>query len=394
METSTASCSTTETSTVSCVGFMDRALALEQSGRSVIHLEKGELDFDTPEVVRRSAVAALDAGETRYADSRGLQPLREAICAYYAGVYGVTVSPERVLVTSGSSPALLAALLATTSAGQEVVLPDPGYPAYRTLVETAGGRPVAVSTEPDGFRVVAASMLRHVTPATAAVLVNTPSNPTGSILAAPELAELARSEVTVIADEVYEPLVFDDAQRRSILQHSGEAVVVNSFSKAFAMTGWRLGYVIVPDGLLDRFTRIIQDAYVGANAFVQRAAVTALEHADTIQSEWRATLQARRDALVRGVTALGFDVVVEPQGAFYVFAKLPEPHRDSAAFSLRLLDEAGVAVTPGREFGPSGEGCVRFSYSASTDAIAEGLGRIEDFLASYTERRQEACHGA
>lgn len=376
----------------SCVGLMDRALAIERSGRRVVHMEKGELDFDTPEVVRRTAVKALEDGLTRYEESLGLGELREAICSYYEHVYGVMIAPERVLVTSGSSPALLAVLLALVGPGDEVLLTDPAYPAYRTLVELAGGCAVPVPTVADGFRPVAASLLRHVTPATTAVVVNSPGNPTGTVAADSELAAFARCGLTVVADEVYEPLVFDPSLRRSLLQYTSSAVVVNSFSKSFAMTGWRLGYAIVPDWLLEDMTRIVQDGYVAANTFVQRAAVSALHHATEIQEEWRAVLARRRDVLVEGLSAVGFDIAAEPQGAFYVLARLPEPHSDAVTFARRLLDEAAVAITPGDVFGPSAAGLVRFSYSTGEQAIAEGLERLERFLTSY-KAAQEVCHG-
>lgn len=392
MDSTTSTCGQAS-STPTCVGFMDRALGMERAGHRVIHMEKGELDFDTPEAIRRSAVAALDAGHTRYCDSRGLPQLREAISAYYARTYGVEVPPARVLVTSGSSPGLLAVMLAIAGPGRDVVLFDPGYPAYRTVVELAGARSVLAPTVGDGYRPTVRGLRGVADTEAAAVVVNSPSNPTGSVVPAGELAGLAASDLTVVADETYEALVFDGAARASVLQHDGDAVVVGSFSKSFAMTGWRLGYVIAPEGLVDRLTRIVQDSYVAANTFVQWAAVTALEHAEEVHGGWRATLLERRDALLAGLRELGFEVVAAPEGAFYVFARLPEAHPDCASFALRLLDETGVAITPGREFGPSGAGHLRFSYSTSVEAIREGLERLDSFLTSSTDQTEEVRHG-
>lgn len=363
-----------------CMGVVDQALALERSGRHVVHLEKGEPDFATPRVVVDSAIAALSAGKTRYTTSAGLIELREAICAHYQRTYHARVDPDQVIVTPGSSPALLISFLALVSPGDEVILPDPAYPSYRRLIEMTGAKPVHLSLRRSGFRYTAEAAAGLMTPATRAIVVNFPANPLGSVIDQAALASFARLGPTVISDEAYHGLSYTAAGDPSILQATGDAIVVSTFSKAFAMTGWRLGYCILPPHLVPRARTINQDSLVCAAAFTQWAAIEALAHAREITGGWRDELQARRDSLVSGLTRLGFEIAAPPMGAFYTFARLPAGHQDSYAFAARLLAQQGVAVTPGPEFGPDGEGYLRFSYATPVREIEEGLARIERFL--------------
>lgn len=363
-----------------CMGVVDKALALEQSGRNVIHLEKGEPDFATPRVVVDSAIAALNAGKTHYTISAGLAELREAICAHYMRVYGVKADPGQVIVTAGSSPALLISFLVLLAPGDEVILPDPAYPSYRRLIETTGARPVHLSLRRSGFKYTAQAAASLVTPATKAIVVNFPSNPLGSVIDRDGLASFSRLGPTVISDEAYHGLSYTADRDVSILEVAGDAIAVSTFSKAFAMTGWRLGYCILPAHLVPRAQTINQDALVCASAFTQWAAIEALAHAGQITRGWRDELRARRDCLVSGLTRLGFELAAPPMGAFYAFARLPGGYADSYAFAAELLDQQGVAVTPGPEFGPDGEGYLRFSYATGIPEIQEGLARIERFL--------------
>lgn len=363
-----------------CMGVVDKALALEHSGRDVVHLEKGEPDFATPGVVVDSAIAALQAGKTRYSISAGLIELRQAICAHYWRTYRVRVDPGQVVVTPGSSPALLISFLVLLSPGDEVILPDPAYPSYRRLIEITGAKPVHLSLRRSGFRYTAQAAASLVTPATKAIVVNFPSNPLGSVIDREGLASFARLGPTVISDEAYHGLSYAADGDHSVLEVAADAIVVSTFSKAFAMTGWRLGYCILPPQLIARARTINQDALVGAATFTQWAGIEALAHAEEITRGWRDELRARRDCLISGLDRLGFEIAVPPMGAFYTFAKLPRGCSDSYTFAADLLDQQAVAVTPGPEFGPDGEGYLRFSYATPYREIVAGLARIERFL--------------
>jgi aspartate/methionine/tyrosine aminotransferase len=376
----------------SCIGVMDKALALDRDGGDVVHLEKGEPDFDTPPLVVEAAVDALRNGHTRYTTSTGLLELREAICGFYARVHAVDIDPERVIVNSGSSPALLTVLLAVLAPGDEVVLPDPAYSSYRRLVELAGAKPVHVPTRHDDFRYTADAAAAVIGPATKAIIINFPSNPIGSTADANLLTEFANLGPLVISDEVYQGMSYTDILDPTILSVTVDAVALQSFSKAYAMTGWRLGYAVLPSHLVSRVKAIHQDGFVCPNAFVQRAAIAALDHAEEIFDGWRGPLRERRDLLLAGLPELGFEIPCTPDGGFYVFAKLPPGHNDSYTFAARLLSEARVAVVPGPEFGPDGEGYVRLSYATPAPRIAEGLRRIGSFLTKPPSPRGET-HG-
>jgi aspartate/methionine/tyrosine aminotransferase len=364
----------------SCMGIVDEAARLERTGKPVIHLEKGELDLDTPEIVKQSAIEALHANRTRYSHSTGLPELREAISEYYQRTYGVAVEPACVLVNSGSSAAMLELCLALLKPGDEVVLPDPGYPAYPSFVTAAHGNPVWASAAGNGFMHSAEAVAEHITPATQAVVINFPSNPVGSIPDTDGLRAFAELGPVVISDEVYHGLAFDGTRPHTILEYTDNAVVVGSFSKSFAMTGWRLGYSIVPQRLRATLTRMHENLFVGTNTFVQWAAVTALQNAHTIQQRIREELQRRQERLLDALNATGLRLAYRPRGGFYALVRQPPDTGTSAQFAAELLEQTHVALTPGSAFGPSGEGCVRFSVSASSDQIVEGLARIAEFL--------------
>ncbi|MEV4892842.1 aminotransferase class I/II-fold pyridoxal phosphate-dependent enzyme [Nonomuraea sp. NPDC055795] len=367
-----------------CIGVMDDAQALERAGHDVIHLEKGEPDFASPEVVVEAAVEALRAGKTFYTDSAGLPELREAIGEHLRQVDGVEVPPARILINSGSSPALLSTFLAVCGPGDEVVLPDPAYPSYRRLIELAGATPVPVPTRRHGFAFTAEIAAPYIRPATRAILINFPSNPVGATATTEQLREFAQLGPLVISDEVYRGLSYTGESDPTILRVQPDAVMLNSFSKAFTMTGWRLGITVVPEALLARMKIIQQDGFVCANAFVQWAAVAAVRNAEKIVSGPRAEFAHRRDTLLAGLAELGFAVPHRPLGAFYAFAQLPDGHHDAYAFAADLLKDAHVAITPGPEFGADGDGFVRFSYATPAARIGEGLARIGAFL----DRRQ------
>ena len=367
------------TPSISCMGMVDRALALDRAGVDVIHLEKGELDLDTADEVTEAAIQALRDRRTRYTTSAGLPELRQAVCDYYLRAWGASIRPSQVFVNSGSSPALLTLLMAALEPGDEVLVPDPGYPAYPALVRAAGGRPVSVSSAATGFVARAETLREAITSATRAIVINSPANPTGAVLAEAALADFARLGPLVVSDDVYLELAFDRPGQRSILALTDEAAAVGSFSKAFNMTGWRLGYLIVPDRLTARVQELQENLFVCANSFVQWAGVTALADAEKYAAAVRAELRDRQDTLLRGLAELGLEVACPPRGGFYAFARLPERLLPSARFARDLLEQAHVAVTPGGEFGPSGEGYVRFSCAAPSARIEEAMRRIKAF---------------
>jgi (5-formylfuran-3-yl)methyl phosphate transaminase len=363
-----------------CMGIVDEAARLERLGKPVVHLEKGEMDLDTPEVVKEAAIRALRANRTRYSHSSGLPELRQAICDYYDRVYGVAVDPARVIVSSGSSPAMLELFLALLEPGDEVILPNPCYPAYPSFVEAARGRVVWAGTAEHDFAFTADIARPHLSAATKAIFVNSPSNPVGALVEADDLRGLAELGPVVVSDEVYHPLVFERGREHTILEFTENSVVVGSFSKGFAMTGWRVGYLIVPEALVQPLVRMHQYLFVGTNTFVQWAAITALENAETVQRRLREELLERRDTILRLLPEVGFEAPRVPDGGFYVFARQPEGTGTSRRFAADLLEQTYVATTPGPEFGSDGEGYIRFSLSAPSSAIEEAMERIAGFL--------------
>lgn len=365
-----------------CGPIADRATALERAGRDVIHLERGEVGLPVATTVREAAVEALATHHDRYTDSAGLPELRTAIADHYRRRHGVDVTPSRVLVGSGSSPAMLVLFLGLLSPGDEVIVPGPCYPAYPRLAEVAGARAVAVPTARDRFHYRPDAVRERISSATRAVLVNFPSNPVGAAIDGPGLAAFGRLGPLVVSDEAYLELAEDEACRHSILEYTDEAVVVGSFSKGFAMSGWRLGYLVLPEWLAPRVMELHESFFICTNAFVQLAGVRALAAADELLPAVRAELRARRTCLLEGLARVGLEVPHEPRGGLHVFARLPDGAGPADPFVRRLLEETGVAIRPGTEFGPDGEGHVRFSCSAPCERIGEAIERLTGHLDS------------
>lgn len=362
------------------VEVFERAEALERKGVDVVHLEFGEPDFDTPPVVREAAEKALKDGRTRYVNSLGILPLREAIAAHYWETYRVNVSPEQILITAGTSPAMLLLFGHLLDPGDEVVLSDPYYACYPNFIRYADGVPACVPiTEDGGFELHADAVRRRLGPRTKAVLVNSPANPTGAVLDAPRLAAIGDLGPPVVSDEIYHGLSYGEPDH-TMLEFSERAFVLNGFSKAFAMTGWRLGYVIAPRDRIGALRTVYQNFFISTNEFVQWAAIAALTEAREETARFRAIFDERRRAMVKGLRSIGLGVGVEPMGAFYVLANARRFTADSTAFAYRLLEESHVAVTPGAAFGANAEGYLRFSYAASLERIEEGLRRLGRFL--------------
>jgi aspartate/methionine/tyrosine aminotransferase len=357
-----------------------RAKELEAEGRDIVHFEIGDPDFPTPDVIVKAAEAAMDAGDTGYTQSLGLPDLRVAIAAHMRAAYGVDVDPTCIVVTQGTSPAMLLLFGSLLDPGDEVIMADPCYPAYPNYVAFLGGVPVPVRVRAeDGFRFRIDEVERAITPRTKAIMVNSPSNPTGGVLGAADLEALAaladKHGLWLASDEIYHGLQFEGAEH-TVLEFTDRAFVLNGFSKAYAMTGWRLGYLIAPPQFVRPAEKIQQNFFLCANHFVQVAGTTALLHAQADVARMRGFYDERRRFLVPALRDAGLTVATEPLGAFYVFADARAWGSDSVALASRLLEEAGVAVAPGADFGGGGEGFLRFSYATSLERIREGVTRL------------------
>jgi aspartate/methionine/tyrosine aminotransferase len=365
-----------------------RARALEATGRHVIHLEIGEPDFDTPANIRRAAARALEDGFTHYGPPTGLPALREAIAADATRRKGFDVSPDRVIVTPGAKPIMFYALLALAGPGDEVVYPDPGFPIYESMTRFVGATPVPiVLREENEFRLDTDELRRLVSPRTRLVIFNSPQNPTGSVLTKEDIEAIAaiavERDVVVLADEIYGRILYEGAHH-SIAALPGLAdrtIVLDGFSKTYAMTGWRLGYAIVPEPLVLPFSRLIINSVSCTASYSQIAAVEALtgpqDSVDAMVREFR----TRRDLIVEGLNEIDGIRCLEPDGAFYVFPNVSGTGMDGARFADRMLHEGGVSVLAGTAFGSSGVDHVRISYANSQENIREALRRIEGVVA-------------
>lgn len=367
------------------MSVLERAQELERQGAHVIHLEIGEPDFDAPDCVREAACRAMDAGQTHYTHSLGLAELRQAISDDHAARYGVSVDPDRILVTSGTSPAMLLCFAVLCGAGDNVLIPDPGYACYPNFIRFAGAEPRLVPVrEEDGFQYRVQAVRAATDPRSRAVVINSPGNPTGTLMPAETMAELAglaeNGGPAIVSDEIYHGLTYA-GRDRSILEFTDQAFVLNGFSKLYAMTGWRLGYLIAPGAYMDVLRKLAQNLFICAGSVAQWAGLAALRHAAGDVERMRATYDERRRYMLGRLKAMGLGVAVEPTGAFYVLANAKRFTSDSLAFAFDILDKAHVGVTPGMDFGPGGEGYIRFSYANSLENIREGLDRLERYLA-------------
>ncbi|MDW7681912.1 MAG: pyridoxal phosphate-dependent aminotransferase [bacterium] len=360
--------------------ILERATQLEQQGDHIIHLEIGEPDFDTPERIVAAAKESLDRGDTHYTHSLGIMPLREAIAGYYSENYRVSVSPQQVVVTSGTSPALLLVLSILLNSGDNIIGANPSYACYKNFLTFLNARFNCVNVyEEDGFQYNPEQIQKNIDAKTKAIIINSPSNPTGTLLSADKMKEIAGLNTLVISDEIYHGLVYG-AAAHSILEFTSNAVVLNGFSKLFAMTGWRLGYLIAPLELIRPIQKLQQNLFICANSFVQWAGVTALNQNHPEVEQMVSTYNHRRQYMIKCLRNIGFTIAVEPRGAFYVFANAKKFCNDSYQFALDLLKNTKVAVTPGIDFGDNGEGYLRFSYANSLENIEIGMDRLENYL--------------
>lgn len=355
---------------------LERASEMED----VVHLEVGEPDFSPPEAVTETAVESLRAGNTNYTAARGKPALRRAIADRYDREYGVDVDPGRVVVTPGSSPGLLLAMAAAVDPGEAVVLTDPHYACYPNFVRAVGGRTETVPLYPSaGFEPRVSDFEAVVGEETRALLLNSPANPTGAVMDGDTLGSLVglaeASGATVVADEVYHGLSYG-VEEHTVLEHTDDAFVLDGFSKRYAMTGWRLGWMVVPSEHVDAVNRLAQNLLICAPNFVQDAGVTALETPPDRLEAIRETYRERRDLLVDAVEDWGLDLGYTPGGAYYLLADVSDLPGDALDVADLLLSEAGVAVTPGVDFGDRAADYLRFSYATDAAAIEEAIRRI------------------
>jgi len=365
-----------------------RARALEATGRSIIHLQIGEPDFDTPANVREAAKAALDAGATHYPPFPGIPRLREAIAADATARKSFPVEPSNVFVTVGGKGVMLYAILGLVDPGDDVLVPDPGYPIYESLTRFVGGNPIPVPIRmQNDFRLDVDELASLVTPRTRGLVINSPANPTGGVLTRGDLERIAdlaiRHDLWVLDDEIYSRILYDGAEHVSIASLPGMAertIVLDGFSKTFAMTGWRMGYAIVPDALVKTYGQLIINTISGVATFAQEGAVEALngpqDDVDAMVVEFR----ARRDLIVDGLNAIPGIECRKPLGAFYVFPSIAGTGLSGADLAERLLQEAGVCVLPGSAFGQYGDDHIRISYANSQANLSEALARMRTLV--------------
>lgn len=373
------------------LAFGQRADAMEAAGQHVVALSIGEPDFGAPPAVREAMLDVMDGRPLPYTSAFGLPALREAISGFYRDRHGVDVDPARIAITSGASCALVMATAATVDDGDEVILADPSYPCNRELVTSFGGRVVAVpTTAATRYQLDTAAVDRAWSERTTAVMVATPSNPTGTSIPFEQLSaicELARSRgAWRIVDEIYLELAdpgADGRAARTVLETDPDAIVVSSFSKYFGMTGWRLGWMVVPETLVDPVERLAMNFFLSASNPAQQAALACFAPETlAICEERRVELGRRRRLVLDGLARIGLPVPVEPDGAFYVYVDVSGTGLDAWQFCEQALDQAHVALTPGRDFGATtADTHVRLSYAASPDELTEGLDRLGRYVA-------------
>jgi aspartate/methionine/tyrosine aminotransferase len=362
---------------------LEKAQELERMGERIIHLEVGEPDFDTPECVSEAGYRAICEGKTHYTHSLGLMELREAISEDYWKKYRVKISPEQILIASGTSPAMLLLFSALLEPGEEIILSNPYYPCYPNIIRFVGGSPVFVEVmEKEGFQYLPEMIKQKLNPRVKGIIINSPSNPAGNVMAAGRMAKIAEFSPFIISDEIYHGLVYE-GEVHSILEFTDHAFVVNGFSKLYAMTGWRLGYVIAPKEFIRPMQKLQQNLFISASSFAQWGALVGLKGAEKDIERMRETYDRRRRFLIPRLRELGFGITVEPTGAFYILANAKRFSHDSYSLAFDILKEAKVGVAPGIDFGTNAEGYLRFSYANSIENIEEGMNRLEQYLGKY-----------
>lgn len=369
--------------------ILERAEELARQGKKVVHLEIGQPDFTSPQCVLDAVAAAARDGKTGYTHSMGILPLREAICEYYEREYGITnLTPDRILIGNGTSPAMLTLFMAIAGRGDKILMANPCYACYANFALICGAEPVYVETSPhDGFQFKPEDVQRLLAPNVRAIVLNSPSNPAGTVMPREDMRRIcemcAENGTIVISDEIYHGLVYEGAPATA-LEFLDEACICDGFSKRYAMTGLRLGWIVLPPWLVPVMQRLQQNFHVCANSLTQWGGLAALTQGAEDAKRMRDEYNRRRQVLVPRLNELGLKVAGEPVGAFYAIADARHLGSDSLALAFDIMDTVGVGVTPGVDFGSNSEGFLRFSYANSLENIEEGLDR----LARYIEMRQ------
>ena len=364
---------------------LERAHEMERQGIHVIHLEVGEPDFDTPQCIKDAACKALDNGHTHYTHSLGMIELREAISEHYLKTYGVSVDPDQIVISSGTSPAMFVMFSALLEKGDQVIVSDPHYACYPNFIKFVQGEPVFIPVyEEDGFQYRPEAIEKKITRKTKGIFINSPSNPTGNLLSKERMEAIAALSLKsdspyIISDEIYHGLVYE-GKEHSILEFTKKAFVFNGFSKLYAMTGLRLGYMIAPKHFIRPIQKLQQNFFISANAMVQVAGIAAFKQAGEDILRMKRIYNERRQYMIRRLKDMGLGITVEPTGAFYVFANAKHISGDSYKLAFDILEKAHVGVAPGIDFGKNGEGYLRFSYATSMENIAQGMDRLEKYL--------------
>jgi len=362
---------------------LEKAQELERMGERVIHLEVGEPDFDTPECINEASYRAICDGKTHYTHSLGLIELREAIVEDYWEKYHVNISAEQVLVASGTSPAMLLLFSSLLEEGDQVILSNPYYPCYPNIIRFVGGSPIFIDVkEEEGFQYLPEMIEEKMTSRVKGIMINSPSNPTGNVMSAERMSKISKFSPFIISDEIYHGLVYE-GEAHSILEFTDRAFVINGFSKLYAMTGWRLGYLIAPKEFIRPMQKIQQNLFISASSFSQWGALAGLKQAGRDIERMRQTYDRRRRFLIPRLKGLGFGITVEPTGAFYVLANAKKFSQDSYSLAFDILVKAKVGVAPGIDFGSNAEGYLRFCYANSMENIEEGMNRLQGYLEEY-----------
>jgi aspartate/methionine/tyrosine aminotransferase len=364
---------------------LEKAHEMERQGIHVIHLEVGEPDFDTPQCIKDAACRALENGHTHYTHSLGMIELREAISEHYLKTYGVSVDPDQIVISSGTSPAMFVMFSALLEKGDQVIVSDPHYACYPNFIKFVQGEPVFIPVyEEDGFQYRPEAIKKKITRKTKGIFINSPSNPTGNLLSKDRMEAIAAlsskpESPYIISDEIYHGLVYE-GKEHSILEFTEKAFVFNGFSKLYAMTGLRLGYMIAPKHFIRPIQKLQQNFFISANAMVQVAGIAAFKQAGEDILRMKRIYNERRQYMIRRLKDMGLGITVEPTGAFYVFANAKHISQDSYKLAFDILEKAHVGVAPGIDFGKNGEGYLRFSYATSMENIAKGMDRLENYF--------------
>ena len=366
--------------------ILAQAKKLSQQGRTIYHMEVGEPDFPTAESIVNAGIEALKQSRTHYTPALGLPELRHAVAEYYDRKFSLKINPDRIIITPGASGAIQLVIACLLDAGENILLADPGYPCNRNIAQVLAAETIAIPVDAESYYQLNAELVaKNWNDKTRAVMVATPSNPTGTLLPAEQLIELAqvvaRNKGRLIVDEIYQGLVYD-VEDYTALEFSDECFVINSFSKYFGMTGWRLGWMVVPEAYIDVIDRIAQNIYLAPPTVSQYAALTALTAETQIELDRRRDeFKRRRDFLLPALESLGFSIAVKPQGAFYIYANCERFTDDSFSWVKELLNAQGVALTPGIDFGQylANKHC-RFAYTQSLEQLEQAVERIDAFI--------------